>query len=129
MLYAVIGVVVIIVVAVVALYAAGYFGGGTKTVNITINDPGSCTTGSATCNFSPASYSAHVGDTVTWKDAGTTPEGHTVTFPDPSFASGSVSSSQTVSPGNTVSVTFSSAGTFHYYCTIHTWMKGNVTVT
>ena len=124
-MYAVIGVVIIVVIAVVALYAAGYFGGGT-TAQVSIDDNNVCSGSSTACKYTPASYSAKVNDKVTWKNNGG--QAHTVTFPDPAFASGTVTSDQTVQSGQSVSVTFSSAGTFHYYCTIHTWMKGNVTV-
>ena len=122
-LYAVIGVVVIVIVAVVALYAAGYFGGGTA-AQIAIEDDNVCSSGSTACKYTPISYSTSVGSKVTWKNTGG--QSHTVTFTGSNVPS---PADQPVSSGQSVSVTFSSAGTYQYYCTIHAWMKANVTIT
>jgi plastocyanin len=62
-------------------------------------------------SFSPQSITIAMGDTVTWTNNGTM--NHTVTADDGSFTSG------TLSPGNTYSHTFTSAGTFRYYCQFH----------
>ena len=70
--------------------------------------------------FNPASLTAKVGDKVTWTNSDSA--AHTVTFDD-----GSVDSKNIDSNG-TFEHTFSSAGTFAYHCTIHTNMKGTVTV-
>ncbi len=64
--------------------------------------------------FNPASRTVAVGTTVTWdnKDG----VGHTVTYdsgPVTAFNSG------TIAPGGTFSVTFDTAGTVQYHCTIH----------
>ena len=122
-MWAVLGVVVIIVVVVLGLYFAGYLT-STSSAQISIVDDNVCSSNSAACKFDPSLYNAHTSDKVTWKNNGGV--SHTVTFTD---TSPPTPSDQTVLSGNSVSVTFSSVGTFHYYCTIHSWMKGNVTVT
>ena len=49
---------------------------------------------------------------------------HTVTGTDTD-----VIASQDLDQGDTYSVTFGQTGTFHYICSIHTFMTGTVTVT
>jgi hypothetical protein len=71
-------------------------------------------------NFAPSSTTVHVGDTVTWTNNGQAP--HTATAKDGSFDTG------TLQKGGTGSHTFSTAGSFAYYCSIHPFMKGTVTV-
>jgi plastocyanin len=71
-------------------------------------------------NFAPSSTTVHVGDTVTWTNNGQAP--HTATANDGSFDTG------TLQKGATGSHTFTTAGRFAYYCTIHPFMKGTVTV-
>ena len=69
--------------------------------------------------FAPASTAVAVGTTVTWTFMGAVP--HNVTFDD------GVRSADQVD--GTFSRTFSTAGTFHYHCTIHGLaMSGTVTV-
>ena len=70
--------------------------------------------------YSPSALTITAGDTVTWTNNGTVPEGHTVT--GDGFDSG------TLSNGETYSHTFTSTGTFSYVCTLHPFMKGSVTV-
>jgi plastocyanin len=70
--------------------------------------------------FSPASITISAGDTVTWTNKGSVPEGHDV--------KGSGFESGKLQTGQTYSHTFSSAGTFPYICSIHPFMKGTVTV-
>lgn len=76
--------------------------------------------GALSWGYSPASITVHVGDTVTWTNAGTV--GHTVTADDGSFDSGMLD------VGASWSYTFNSPGTFAYHCTPHPWMKGTVVV-
>jgi plastocyanin len=128
-MYIILGVVAIIVVAVLGLYFTGYLT-GSKTVNVSILDDSTngtdgCTNNDAACKFSPVPFASTVGSTVVWKNTGK--QAHTVTFTGSNVPS--PSDLGTVQPGQTVQVSFSSAGTYQYYCTIHTWMKGNVTVT
>ena len=125
-MYAVVGVVVIIVVVVVALFLGGYFGGTTGTP-VSINDDGTCATNATSCNFNPANVTITHGGTVTWTNKGTAANGHTVTN-DPGYTSSMSFDKSLSSNGATASIQFSTAGTYHYYCSIHAWMKGTVVV-
>ncbi|WP_414168985.1 cupredoxin family copper-binding protein [Streptoverticillium reticulum] len=71
--------------------------------------------------YSPATLNISRGTTVTWTNGDTDP--HTVT----SSGSGPLDSPM-LNKGDTFSFTFSSAGTFSYYCTVHPTMKGTVVV-
>ena len=70
--------------------------------------------------FTPATSSVPTGSKVTWTNNDTT--AHTVTFDDGSADSGNLAL------GATFDQTFTTAGTFAYHCTIHSQMKGTVTV-
>jgi plastocyanin len=61
--------------------------------------------------YSPASVSIAVGDTVTWRNNGQAQ--HSATANDGSFDTG------VFGPGSSRSETFTRAGTFSYYCTVH----------
>jgi plastocyanin len=69
--------------------------------------------------FTPGSLSVTAGTTVKWtnKDQVT----HTVTSTTNVFDSGNVP------PNGTFSYTFATAGTYSYFCKIHTYMTGTVT--
>ncbi len=124
-MYAIVGVVVIIIVAVLGLYLSGYLGSSGPTVQVSIVDDNVCANQSAACKFTPLHWDAHIGDKVTWKNNGGV--AHTVTFnasPTPPSPSDT-----TLSAGNTLTITFNTANTYQYKCTIHPWMVGNVTVT
>jgi plastocyanin len=71
--------------------------------------------------FQPGGVEVAVGGTVSWSNNGETE--HTVTANGGSFDSG------TLAPGGGFSTTFSTPGTFSYFCTLHTQMRGTVTVT
>ena len=75
--------------------------------------------------FSPANRTISVGTTLKWtnKDGVT----HTLTSGVPGTPS-SVFDSGNVSSNGTFSFTFSQAGTFKYYCKIHSSMTGTITV-
>lgn len=62
-----------------------------------------------------------VGTTVTWTNLDTVP--HTVTFTNGMKDSGNMAK------GATFSYTFSTQGTYTYYCEYHPYMKAQVTVT
>ena len=70
--------------------------------------------------FNPGTLTVAAGTTVTWtnKDAVT----HTVTSTTNLFDSGSLGTN------GTFSHTFATAGTYSYFCKIHTYMTGSVTV-
>jgi plastocyanin len=70
--------------------------------------------------FSPSSVQVNVGGTVTWANNGDEP--HDATANGGSFATGELA------PGASGSATFSQAGTFSYFCSIHPDMTGSVTV-
>jgi plastocyanin len=69
--------------------------------------------------FSPATVRVKIGGTVTWTNKDATP--HTATDLNGSFDSGSLPVDQTFK------MTFNTAGTFTYHCTIHSMMP-NATV-
>src|SRR5215212_4591294 len=71
-------------------------------------------------SYDPADVAIASGDTVTWTNEDEEP--HTVTADDGSFDSG------VLNPGDTYTVTFLGSGTLTYYCTLHPWMVGSVTV-
>src|SRR5260370_26933627 len=71
--------------------------------------------------FSPASVTVPVGGTVTWTNSDTVD--HTVT----SMGKGPLGSA-TLNTGGTYSSTFTTAGTYMYYCAIHPDMMGMVVV-
>jgi len=70
--------------------------------------------------FGPASLTVSVGDTVTWTNNDAV--AHTVTATGGAFDSG------TVSPGDTFTFTFTTAGSFEYVCSFHPNMTGTIVV-
>ena len=70
--------------------------------------------------FSPETLTISVGDTVTWtnKESAT----HTATADGGEFDSGNLGN------GDTFSHTFTAAGTYTYYCKIHTSMTATIIV-
>ena len=72
--------------------------------------------------YSPQTLAVVLGvnNTVTWVNNDDTP--HTVTSTDGSFNSGNLN------PGQSWSYTFTSTGTYTYYCSYHSWMKGTIIV-
>ena len=70
--------------------------------------------------FDSADIAIESGTTVTWTNDGQMP--HTVTADDGSF------DSEELNPGDSYTVTFSGSGTVPYYCEVHPWMVGSVTV-
>jgi plastocyanin len=70
--------------------------------------------------FAPSSVTVKVGDTVDWTNGDSV--GHTATADDGSWDTG------TIAAGTKASLTFTSAGTFAYHCTIHSSMHGTIVV-
>jgi plastocyanin len=70
--------------------------------------------------FTPQNVTIHVGGTVTWKFDDSAE--HTVTAVDRSF------NSQPMSSGQTFQHTFTKAGTYNYFCSIHQFMTGTIVV-
>jgi plastocyanin len=74
--------------------------------------------------FNPNQPSVAKGATITWtNDDGTT---HTVTSGVPGTPTGKFD--QRVEPGKTFAFTFTDAGTYEFFCSIHNSMRGSVTV-
>jgi amicyanin len=72
--------------------------------------------------FSPANLTIKVGDTVTWTNHDSAP--HNVVISD-----GPVKfTSPTLNTGETYTYTFTVAGTYDYYCSIHPDMQASITV-
>jgi len=78
-----------------------------------------------TC-FSPSELPILLGSNVTWLNDGgvihTVTSGNPLEGPDGTFDSGIIMS------GDTFSHTFTEAGNYQYFCTIHPWMTGTVIV-
>lgn len=70
--------------------------------------------------FNPSSLTIIKGANVTWTNDDSTT--HTVTSDTGAFESGNLS------PGNSFTHQFNDTGTFPYHCSIHTFMKGTITV-
>lgn len=70
--------------------------------------------------FNPASIQVTVGDSITWTNQDSAP--HTVT------ADGGAFDKPLAANGGTATITFNTAGTFPYHCTIHPNMHGTVVV-
>jgi LPXTG-motif cell wall-anchored protein len=70
--------------------------------------------------FTPATVTIHVGDTVTWVNHG--PSAHTATANNGSFNTG------VLQKGQSASHTFTTAGNFTYICSIHPFMHGTIVV-
>ena len=79
--------------------------------------------------FDPAEAITDVGGEVTWTNTDTA--AHTVTSGDLQSDPDNVGTefdSSLFGPGKTFSKTFEKAGTFNYFCMVHPWMMGVVTV-
>ena len=97
----------------------------THTVEIPI---GSSSPGCEESNecFSPASITINVGDTVEWKNTDTA--AHTVTAGSPADGPSGTFDSSLIMADASYAFTFEEAGTFNYFCMVHPWMTGSVTV-
>jgi plastocyanin len=93
--------------------------------NVTIST-GASTQSAGQKYFDPAQIPVKVGTTVVWtnKDSAA----HTVTSGNPSAGPSGTFDSGLIKSGNTFQYKFSSAGATEYFCTIHPWMTGKVTV-
>jgi predicted secreted protein with PEFG-CTERM motif len=77
--------------------------------------------------FDPANAQVASGDTVTWTNDDTA--SHTVTSGNPNDnQTGTVFDSSLVKAGGTFAFKFTDAGTYNYFCQVHPWMTGMVTV-
>lgn len=71
-------------------------------------------------SFSPPSITIHVGDTITWTNVGKAP--HSATADNHSFDTG------VLQHGQSGSHTFTTPGTYTYFCIVHPYMKGTIVV-
>src|ERR1035441_10467375 len=71
-------------------------------------------------DFNPSSVTINVNDRVLWTWNGASPHSST--------SNGGIWDSMQNGPGFTFSWTFSAAGSFPYFCTLHPFMTGTVTV-
>ena len=76
--------------------------------------------------YSPADITINAGDTVDWVNVDTA--AHTVTGGSPSDGPSGVFDSSLVMADATYSFTFDDAGSYDYFCMVHPWMVGSVTV-
>ncbi len=78
-----------------------------------------------TC-YSPSELTTLAGNNVTWvNDSGVI---HTVTSGNPQEGPDGTFDSGIIMSGDTFSHTFTEAGNYQYFCTIHPWMIGTVIV-
>ena len=76
--------------------------------------------------YIPASVAINAGDTVEWTNSDTA--AHTVTGGSPAEGPSGVFDSSLVLGGAQYSFTFEEAGSYDYFCMVHPWMVGSVTV-
>jgi len=97
----------------------------THTVEIPVGTGG---LGCETTNecYSPADITINAGDTVEWINIDSV--AHTVTAGSPRDAQVEVFDSSLMMADKSWSFTFEDAGSYDYFCMIHAWMTGSVTV-
>lgn len=76
--------------------------------------------------YDPQDISVAIDSTVQWINEDETI--HTVTSGTPDGGTTGIFDSSIIDAGNSYTYTFDSAGTFDYYCIVHPWMIGSVTV-
>lgn len=100
---------------------------GPTTHNVDI-PVGTATPGCESSNscFLPADITINAGDTVNWINVDTA--AHTVTGGSPANGPSGVFDSSLVMGGASYAFTFNDKGSFDYFCMVHPWMIGSVTV-
>ena len=96
-------------------------GGGTESTTTTTTSEDGDGISIKDFAFGPSTLAVSVGETVTWTN-NEDGIGHTTTSDDGVWQSG------TLNPGDTFEFTFTEAGTFTYFCSIHPSMTATVTV-
>ena len=76
--------------------------------------------------YIPADITINAGDTVEWTNSDTA--AHTVTGGSPADGPSGVFDSSLVMGSASYSFTFEDAGSYDYFCMVHPWMVGSVTV-
>lgn len=105
--------------------------------NITITEPakpvsvdiakGASTQSASQKYFDPAELSVKTGTVVSWTNSDSA--AHTVTSGQASDTTpGTLFDSGLIKPGKTFQFTFTKTGTQDYFCSVHPWMTGKVTV-
>lgn len=105
-----------------SLTSAGVTHSAVSTVTVTAPQPGSVTVTTPNQTFSPSTVTIATGGSVLWQFSGAT---HNVTFSGPAPTGGNIPDTP---PGNAVSRSFATAGTYGYFCTRHGGMTGTVIV-
>jgi plastocyanin len=85
-------------------------------------DPGTVDAAMTGQAFSPSTIEAKVGDVIAWTNNDSVP--HTATFKDDPTCT-----TENLGQGETGGLTFSAAGTYAFFCKIHTDMTGTIEVT
>ncbi|PHY03857.1 MAG: hypothetical protein CK526_06000 [Thaumarchaeota archaeon] len=80
---------------------------------------------SNTC-YLPADITISIGDTVQWNNVDKA--AHTVSGGNPADGPSGVFDSSLLMAGLEYSFTFNDAGNYDYFCMVHPWMTGSVTV-
>ena len=93
---------------------------------ITVSIPEGAANPNSAVFYNPEHITIIVGDKVTWSNDDTS--AHTVTSGSPSTGPLDVFDSSLFMAGATFSHTFNQPGFFKYYCMVHPWKTGTVTV-
>jgi plastocyanin len=117
----------IVVVILIVVGAAAYIltQKGTTSANVVLQDDSACPLNDTACLFTPSTYNVTAGGTVNWRNDGGV--NHTVTNSTGNTGTDTFSSPY-IGHGGTFQHTFSAKGTYHYFCTIHPWMKAIINV-
>jgi plastocyanin len=141
--------IVIIVLIVVGVGVYAYVNSGSTTpqgTKLTMWDVGSVCTSTAQCGFKDltsgnANTTITAGTTVYWANTGKA--SHSATSCDPTNAATAGTTgcpitnasnlpafdTSVIAPGtNSKSITFTTAGTYYYFCTVHAFMHGKIVV-
>ena len=103
---------------------------------VNIVDYGPCVSTASYCSFSPANISIPIGTTVMWFNRGSMSHSATACTGTPPLGACPVLDSPSLpgfdsgvlAPNGSSKFTFNTAGTYYYYCTIHPFLHGSVTV-
>lgn len=110
-------------------YGPGGGSGGPPTVPANTVLVGIDATSTLTTAYYPNTLTVAHGTTVTWQWATGNTMMHNVTSGTPAGGADGTFASSTQSSGANFTYTFATAGTYHYYCTVHgSAMTGTITV-
>jgi plastocyanin len=85
-------------------------------------EPGTVQAGMTGSSFAPSTIEAKVGDVIAWTNSDSVP--HTATVRDDPTCT-----TENLGQGDTGGLTFSAAGTYAFFCKIHSDMTGTIEVT